>query len=82
RALELRPDFVDAINNLGNLLWERGDTKEARILYRRTVELKPGFLLGHLNLTLICRELRDYKEALRHVDVILQANPRYIMITI
>jgi hypothetical protein len=41
RALELNPDYVDALNNLGNVLRERGQLDQAVVCYRRALGLNP-----------------------------------------
>jgi protein O-GlcNAc transferase len=50
RALQLRPDFVDAHTNLANLLLERGDNESAMLHYRKALELEPGNPMTHYNL--------------------------------
>ena len=50
RALELKPDFAEAHNNLGLVLREQGRPDEAVACYRRAVELKPDYVETHNNL--------------------------------
>ena len=42
RALELDPNFVPAINNLGVVMMEQGKTGEARVLFQRAFALDSG----------------------------------------
>ena len=42
RALERDPDFVPALNNLGVVLMERGETGEARRVFQRAFALDSG----------------------------------------
>ena len=42
RALETDPDFVPALNNLGVVLMERGETGEARRVFQRAFALDSG----------------------------------------
>jgi tetratricopeptide (TPR) repeat protein len=42
RALELDPDFVPALNNLGVVKMEQGKTGEARVLFQRAFALDSG----------------------------------------
>jgi Flp pilus assembly protein TadD len=42
RALELDPDFVPALNNLGVVLMEKGATGEARRVFQRAFALDSG----------------------------------------
>jgi Flp pilus assembly protein TadD len=41
RALELDPEHVNALGNLANLRWDRGDTADAEALYRKALRRKP-----------------------------------------
>ena len=50
RALELKPDFAEAHNNLGLALKDQGKLDEAVACYRRALELKPDFAEAHYNL--------------------------------
>jgi len=42
RALEARPDFADACNNLGILYARRGDLERAREYWQRAVAIDPN----------------------------------------
>ncbi|MFN6979785.1 MAG: tetratricopeptide repeat protein [Gemmobacter sp.] len=42
RALEIDPDFVPALNNLGVVLMEKGETGEARRVFQRAFALDSG----------------------------------------
>ena len=46
RALELKPDYAEAHNNLGNALKDQGKLDEAVACYRRALELKPDLCRG------------------------------------
>lgn len=58
-AIELDPNHVNALGNLANLLWEKGDRGQASDLYRTAFGTDPGneivawnyarFLIGELN---------------------------------
>ncbi len=50
RAVELKPDFAEAHNNLGNVLKDQGKLAEAEACYRRALELKPDVAEVHNNL--------------------------------
>lgn len=42
RALRLKPDFPDALNNLASVFYQEGDMKKAEQLYTRALKLAPG----------------------------------------
>src|SRR6202012_4490109 len=50
RALELRPGLIEAQNNLGAALKDRGDVVEAIDVFRQAVEAVPDQPLIHSNL--------------------------------
>ena len=50
RAIELKPDFASAHNNLANSLKDSGRTDEAIAGYRRALEIKPDYANAHNNL--------------------------------
>jgi tetratricopeptide (TPR) repeat protein len=56
KALEFRPDFIEAHNNLGNALKEQGKLDEAIVVYRRALEFQPDFAEAHHNLAIAYRE--------------------------
>ena len=58
RALELKPDYAEAHNNLGNALKDQGKLDEAVACYRRALELKPDFAEAHNNLGNALRRTR------------------------
>ena len=63
RALELDPDFVPALNNLGVVLMEKGETGEARRVFERAFALDSGnsdSIRENLRLALARTEKRVY----------------------
>ena len=49
-ALELKPDYAEAHNNLGVAFEDQGKLDEAVACYRRALELKPDYAEAHNNL--------------------------------
>jgi predicted CXXCH cytochrome family protein len=77
QTLELDPAFVQAENNLGNLLAESGRTHEAIEHYRRALKLDARFADVHLNLGLTLRGLGDSPAAEESFRNAIRANPLY-----
>src|SRR6185503_14028964 len=77
QALELDPAFVQAENNLGNLLAESGRTHEAISHYRRALKLDGNFADVHLNLGLTLRGLGDLPAAEESFRKAIKADPLY-----
>lgn len=72
RALSLKSDYVDALVNLGNLLFNKGENAEAVACYRKATRLAPGNAMAHNNLgaALLAQETWNeaaicFREALR-----------------
>src|SRR5207237_857865 len=49
RALELKPDLTDALNNLGNALKDLGRLDEARDVFRQALEKDPNMTGTYVN---------------------------------
>ena len=65
RASELKPDYADALTNLGNLLLNAGATREAEDCYRAVARLEGANPVAHNNLgaALLRRNARTEAEA-------------------
>jgi predicted O-linked N-acetylglucosamine transferase (SPINDLY family) len=63
RALDLKPGFAEAHNNLGNAHKDEGSFHEAVESYRRAAELKPGYPEAHYNLGITLEELGSSQRA-------------------
>lgn len=62
RALALRPDFVEAINNLGFALRNIGKASEAIVVLRRALALRPDHIDALINLGLCLAEADELDE--------------------
>ena len=63
RALELDPDKVSALFNLGLLRQQRGDMKEAMQLYQRAVKVDPDHAWAHYQLGSVHEALHQKSRA-------------------
>jgi tetratricopeptide (TPR) repeat protein len=64
RALNLEPEFAEALGNLGNVLLERGRPEEAVKMCLRATEIKPGFAEAHNTLGTALLKLARTDEAI------------------
>ena len=53
RTLELKPDYVNAHNSLGNIWRALGNADEAEASYRRAIAQQPDFAIAHYNLGIV-----------------------------
>ena len=63
RAIEIRPDYAEAHNNLGNVLGEAKRHEEAAASLARAAELRPELAAIHSNLGLALARLGRFEEA-------------------
>ena len=77
RALELKPDYAEAHNNLGNALKDQGKLDEAVACYRRALELKPDFAEAHNNLGNALKEQGKLDEAVACYRRALELKPDF-----
>ena len=49
KAIELKPDYIEAHNNLGNTLKDLTRFEEAVASYRSAIELKPDYAEAYFN---------------------------------
>lgn len=75
--LELEPDNVSALINLGTVEYNRGRHTEALSLYRRATEANPRHALAFFNLGNALDEMRQYPEAVEAYKQALAIDPRY-----
>lgn len=62
-AVNLLPDDVEALSNLGNAQRAQGQLDAAVVSYRRAVELKPDYAQGYYNLGIALKELGQLDDA-------------------
>ncbi len=77
KALEIKPDYVEAHNNLGNALAGRGEVDEAIAHYRKALEIKPDYAEAHNNLGTALAGRGEVDEAIAHFRKALEIKPDY-----
>ncbi len=73
-AVRLRPEFPEALNNLGLVLTQTDRTEEALAAFREAVRIRPDFAQARANLggALV---IVDEDEAVRELEAALDINP-------
>jgi len=77
-AIKRQPDFVDAHNNLGNVLKARGDFLRAETAYRHAIECAPGYFDAHFNLGIVLEAMGRPGEARETYGKALDIRPDYL----
>ncbi|VDP04605.1 unnamed protein product [Soboliphyme baturini] len=76
-ALQLYPDYEQALNNLANLLKDEGELTEAEVLLERAVKIKSDFATAWMNLGTVKAALKKYKESEKCYLIALKFRPKY-----
>ena len=77
RALELKPDYAAAHNNLGAALQEQGKQDEAVACFRRALELNPDFADAHNNLGAALQDQGKWDDAIACFRRALELKPDF-----
>jgi tetratricopeptide (TPR) repeat protein len=77
RAIELDPNCVGALVNLGTIHFHARQWKKAETHYKRALEAEPEYALGHFNLGNLFDERGEVALAFEHYAVALRIAPNY-----
>ena len=77
-AITLQPDFVDAHNNLGNVLKARGDFLRAETAYRHAIEFAPSYFDALFNLGIVLEAMGRPGEARDTYGKALDIRPDFL----
>jgi protein O-GlcNAc transferase len=75
RAIELKPEFVDAYHNLGNALREDGQADAAANAYRRVIQLRPNSADAYNSLGNALRDAGHLQEAIAAYTEAIRLKP-------
>ena len=65
KAIELKPNFLEAYNNLGLTLSGLNKTKEAKLFFFKALEINPNYIFAHYNLGVVFKKLCEWDDALK-----------------
>ena len=74
-AIELDPEYCDAMDNLALVLRKTGNYEEAAAWYEKSVEVAPDNSVAHMGLANTYFDLERYDEALTQYNELLRINP-------
>jgi tetratricopeptide (TPR) repeat protein len=75
RALQLRPDYINAITQLAIIAISNGRMEEARTLVEKAARLEPNNPGMHSNLGALALRTGKVDEAIRHYETVLRLDP-------
>ena len=68
QALELNPNYIEALNNLGAVLTQLERYEEADSILRRAIELDSTYAIGYFNLGKNCFEWKKYDDGIEALN--------------
>jgi tetratricopeptide (TPR) repeat protein len=68
---------LGAINNFGNLLKQKGDLPNAKLLYQQALEIDPELAIAHNNLGMTLKALGQFADAIAHYQKAIELQPNY-----
>jgi tetratricopeptide (TPR) repeat protein len=75
KVIGIKPGYVSAYNNLGNIYKQRGDYAEALPLLLKAVELNPRHVNAHFNLGEVYEKTGELEKAFDHYQTALKIAP-------
>jgi tetratricopeptide (TPR) repeat protein len=75
KALQIKPDYVDAHIDLGIALSQKGSVDEAMAYFQKALQIKPDYAKAHYNLGNALLQKGRVDEAIAHYQTALQINP-------
>lgn len=63
KAIELKPDFVEAFNDFGTFLHKQNRVTEAISAFRKAIEARPDYPYSHVNLATVLMSRGSFLEA-------------------
>ncbi len=75
KALQIDPNFPEALNSLGALVIDRGQFDQAMTHFRQALHIQPNYADAHHNLALCLAALGRPDEALAHYEKAVELDP-------
>jgi predicted O-linked N-acetylglucosamine transferase (SPINDLY family) len=76
-AARLLPNDAMVLNNLGGILRDRGERKEAVAYYKKVLQLNPRFAGAYYNLGVVLFDLDQYEDAIINYRKALEVDPNF-----
>ena len=77
RAIDLKPDFVEARTNLGIVLQQLGELKLAKQAFEYALSIRPDFYQAHNNLGITLKKMGFLREARSSYKRAIELYPNY-----
>jgi tetratricopeptide (TPR) repeat protein len=77
RAVQKRPDYWPAWNNMGNTLFAMGQTQRAVESFEKTLSLNPDYWPAQYNIALANYQMGRYADAVPKLRIVLDWSPEF-----
>jgi Flp pilus assembly protein TadD len=77
RALEINPNYPEALNDLGMILLDKGMYREAVTRFSQALTLHPNYAEAHNNLGLTLTRVNRFPEAIEHYKIAIALDPMF-----
>jgi len=75
QAIAARPNYADALNGLGSVLFKQGKKDEAIAQFKAAIDADPSFKLAYFNLGYAARKTGDFANAAKAYEKYIQLEP-------
>lgn len=75
RALEIQPNYIDALNNLATIYYKIGRVNESHELLLKALSLNSSYILTRYNLALYYYQKGLHEDAIQEFNTIIQIEP-------
>ena len=76
KALEIKPDYLEAYYNLGNALARKGDDKAAIYNYKKVLQINPDYFEVYYNMGQISLKQGEVAKAIKNYQEVLKINSK------
>ncbi|MFN7139674.1 MAG: tetratricopeptide repeat protein, partial [Limisphaerales bacterium] len=78
KSVEIKPNYEEALNNLGHALAEKGLYAQAIPFYQQALKIKPELIEAHNNLGNALSEVGQLDQAIAHYNFVLERKPENV----
>ena len=78
-ALKIFPDYVQALNKLGETQAAQNNVVEAEATFQQALKISPKYPLTHISFGMLLVNLKRYPEAIEHLDIAINLDESFPM---
>jgi len=78
QVLEINPNHLQALNNLGAVFQELGEYHKAKSYFEKVIKINPAYANAHNNLGVVFQELGENQRAKSYFEKVIEIDPNYL----